>query len=57
MNVSTIGIQLVRTDTATGSRASGMEARAEVSNDRVTASAPPKSPLPSGVGDNVDRTA
>jgi hypothetical protein len=57
MNVSSIGIQLVQSGTATGQRTTGTETRGEVSHERVTATAPPKSSLPAGVGEKVDKTA
>jgi hypothetical protein len=57
MNVSSIGIQLVQSGTATGQRGSGSGSQGEVSNDRVTASAPPKPALPAGVGEKLDKTA
>ena len=55
MNVSSIGIQLVQTGTATQQKSSGGNSGGE-SNDRVPPSAPTQSALPAGVGQQVDKT-
>ena len=57
MNVSSIGIQLVQTGTATQQRSANSGAGGEGNSDRVTPSAPAQSSLPAGVGETVDKTA
>ncbi len=57
MNISSIGIQLVQSGSATGQRGTGSGTQGQVSDERVAASASPQAPLPSGVGENVDKTA
>ncbi len=55
MNVSSIGIQLVQTGTATPQKSPAGDSGGE-SNDRVPPSAPATSSLPAGVGEQVDKT-
>ncbi len=55
MNISSIGIQLVQSGTATHHKSSSSGTADISSNDRVTPSAPTKSSLPAGVGEKVDK--
>ena len=54
MNVSSIGIQLVQSGTATQQKSSAGDSGG--SNDRIAPAEPSRSSLPAGVGQNVDKT-